>query len=589
MKLIIFDFEVFKYDTLLGALIINNEKIDVFQSWDLNEIKEFYYENIDNIWIGHNNERYDNLILQSIIKNQNPYIISKQIIEEDIRHHLKINLNYYDLMNSHPGKLKAIECAVGKNISESKISFDINRSLTFKEKLEIENYNLDDLDQTIDDLYYSKGEFLLRLDIMNEFNLTLDTLHLTEAQIAEKVLHAEKIDNIENWYVKPPIFENLFLENKEIWNFYKNEEFRKKGKLITSLAGLNHNLGSGGIHGAINNYHGDWAYYFDVSGYYNLIMILKNLLPRSIPDEYKKYYEYMYHKQLELKTTNPAKRPAYKKILLAVFGAMMNKYCKFYDPNNGSLVTIIGQLYAADLLEKLNNKALIIQSNTDGIIAKPLEGINEKEIIDIINEWQTRTGFVLKLEKIYNIHQRDVNNYMYEDKKGKIEVRGEYVKYYERWENPLNSDVFNSKEPVIIHYCIVNFFMKNIIPEKTIELYKKNLRMFQYCVKKNSFDWLQYEEYDKNNNLIITKLQDVNRVFALKGDKIGIIYKCKNNGKHDKVANLPDSVFVYNHEILSENTINKLIFNINYDAYIKRAYERILECINHNIIKKVNV
>ena len=589
-NLIIFDFEVFKYDTLLGALILKeNNKLELFQSWDLNEIKELYYENLDSLWIGHNNERYDNFILEAIIMNQNPYNISKTIIEKDERKFLRISLIYYDLIKNHFGSLKAIECASGKNISESEVSFNLDRELTNKEKLEVENYNLDDLDQTFDNFINTKDELILRFDIINEFNLQLDALHVTATQLAERVLDAKKIEGIEDWYVAPPIYDNLKLNNQDVLNFYLNEGFRHNEKLDVTLCDIKHCLGSGGIHGAREKIHEDWSYYFDVSGYYNLIMILKNLLPRTISQESKKYYEYMYHKQLELKTTNPKKRPAYKVILLAVFGAMMNKYCKFYDPNNGSLVTIIGQLYGVDLLEKLEGKVKLLQSNTDGYIAKPLPGVKEEEIKQIVDEWQNRTGFVLKFDKIYNIHQRDVNNYMYQDENGKIETRGEYVKYYNSWQNPLEKDVFNTKEPPIIHHCIVEFFINRIKPEEIVEKYKKELRMFQYCIKKNTYDWLQYEIINCNNELEIKKLQNVNRVFAWKNDNRGMIYKCKNNGKHDKVANLPDSVFVYNNEILSENTINKLIFNINYDAYIKRAYERILECINHNIIKKVNV
>ena len=40
MKIIIFDFEVFKYDTLLGCKIVNNDgSLDIFQTWNIEEIK----------------------------------------------------------------------------------------------------------------------------------------------------------------------------------------------------------------------------------------------------------------------------------------------------------------------------------------------------------------------------------------------------------------------------------------------------------------------------------------------------------------------------------------------------------------------
>ena len=53
MRIIIFDFEVFEYDVLLGTHIFNDDNIEVKQSWDLKEIRRFYEEHIDDIWIGH--------------------------------------------------------------------------------------------------------------------------------------------------------------------------------------------------------------------------------------------------------------------------------------------------------------------------------------------------------------------------------------------------------------------------------------------------------------------------------------------------------------------------------------------------------
>src|SRR5574344_2054778 len=70
---------------------------------------------------------------------------------------------------------------------------------------------------------------------------------------------------------------------------------------------------------------------------------------------------------------------------------MTNEHCKFYDPNNGTLVTMTGEIFLVDLLEKLEGKVDLIQSNTDGVIAKPLPGVKDEELVAIINEWQERT------------------------------------------------------------------------------------------------------------------------------------------------------------------------------------------------------
>ena len=593
MRFVIFDFEVFKFDTLLGAKVLDNNTITTFQTWDLSEMQQFYKDNITSIWIGHNNSTYDNIILQDVVNGKTSPMIkrtSNQIINNERKRYLNIQLYWYDLMAQHMIGLKTVECAVGKNISTSEVEFDVDRPLTDDEKRLTESYNNDDLNQTLDDFYYTFSEFSLRLDIINEFHLPLSALSATGTQVAEMVLHAEKINDIESMYIAPQIYPTLQVKNQQVLDFYLNEDFRKGKNLQLDICGTPHKLGAGGIHGALKKYHTDWAYYFDVSGYYNLVMINYDLLPRSIPDEYKKFYEYMYHEQLKLKKTDPNKRWVYKVILLSVFGAMTNPFCKFYDPNRGTLVTMTGQMFLVDLLEKLEGKATIIQSNTDGVIAKALPGISENEIKSIIDEWQARTGFVLKLEKIYDIHQRDVNNYVYRTEDGTIKTLGEVFKHYDAWENPFYEDSYRAKEPIIIEHAVVDYFMNDKLPEETIYENKRKLRMFQFICKKNTFGYLDIEKIDlQTNEKTIERLGNVCRAFASNNHNVQwTIYKHKESSRTSKsmLQNVPNNVFVYNDEILSDNAIDELIRRIDYDYYVRRSYERISEFYTLKQVKR---
>ena len=574
MKIIVFDFEVFKHDTLLGCYLLNEQKY--FQSWNKEEMKQFYYKNKNAIWVGHNNQGYDNFILEAILNDADPYAVSDAIINQHAKLRLTIDLNYYDIMQLHKTSLKTIEAFVGKNISESEVNFNLDRPLTEQEKLQTESYNRDDLDQTTDNLKMVKSEFQLRVDLIKEFNLSIDALHYTEAQIAEAVLKPKAIWNIENLPVHPVMYPQLKVKNQQMIDYYLNEKFKTNEKLELEFCGVKHLIGAGGIHGSKDNSHYDWAYYFDVSGYYNLIMILYNMLARTIPEEGKKLYEFMYQEQLRLKKIDPIKRAVYKTILLAVSGAQRNKHSKFYDPWTGALIPMVGQMFLVDLLEKLEGKVELIQSNTDGIIAKPLEGVSDEELIAIINEWQQRTGFTLKLDKIYDIYQRDVNNYMYRDDQGNIHTKGEAVTYYENYENPLTSNCYNSVEPMILQYCIVEYFMNGIKPEYTIIKYAHNYKMFQYICKTLSYDYLSFEAGNK-----IEKLQKVNRCFASKED--GYIYRNKNE-KHDRYPSLPDKVFVFNEDL-------KLLDykKIDYIYYVKRAYTKINKFINIESLKNTAI
>lgn len=583
-NLIIFDFEVFKYDVLLGAYVLDNQgnKISKVQLWDQDEIRQFYEEHKDNsIWLGWNNQSYDNFILQAIIQKKSPYETSRNIIQEGNRFkYLKIQLFFYDLISNHPGSLKAIECADGKNIKTTDVAFDLDRSLTQEEKLLTEIYNTADLDQTLDNFYNVKNEFQLRLDIIDEFDLSLDTLHATGTQIGEAVLHAQETPGIENWVVKPRIYDTLQVKNQQIIDFYLNEDFKKNKKLDVVLCGVPHRIGSGGIHAARPKYHADWAYYFDFQSYYANVMMLYNLLPRSIPDKYKAFYKHMYDEQIRLKKVDPNKRWVYKIIILSVFGAMTNKWCKFYDPYHGQLVTSTGEMFNVDLLEKLEGKIELIQNNTDGFIAKPLPGVTDEELKDILDKWTARTGFSMKLEKIYNIHQRDVNCYMYQDDKGNVHTLGEALKHYDAWENSLYEDVYKSKEPVIIEYMLVDYFIYHKTPEQTVEENRRKLRMFQYVCKKVSYDYLEFQKDFPDGHVEIERLQAVNRAFAHKSDEWkGMVYKCRAVGKttRAKVSNLPDNCIIYDDEILSDEAYAILEPIIDWQYYIDRGYERIRE------------
>ena len=585
MKLVIFDFEVFKHDTLLGALEIDDDQnVAAFQSWNLEDIKCFYRKNIDSIWIGHNNKRYDNFILQAVLQNKNEEQIREVndgIIREDKKYKLTIQLNYYDLILSHQASLKQMEAYDGKNISETEVDFMIDRKLTDNEKQLVESYNIDDLEQTFDDFLRLKHEFMLRLDIIKTFNLDLSNLHVTGTQIAENVLHAQKLDNAEKLVKHPVMWPTLRVKNQKVIDFYMNEGWSWKNKnketLDVELCGCVHRLASGGIHAAKQKTHVDWAYYFDVSGYYNLIMINLDLLPRSIPKKYKELYTWMYHEQLRLKKIDPGKRGVYKTILLSVFGAMNNEYCRFYDPYHGDLVRMSGQMYLVDLLEKCEGKLEIIQSNTDGIILVPINGTTEKDVMDIMSEWQERTGFVLKLDKVYNLQQRDVNCYMYKDANEEIHVVGGMATHYNKLDFPFWKDSYSAKEPLIFSNIIVEYYMNKKLPEEVVEENKHNLRLFQSIIKKLSFDWMQIEEtHIASGETSVTMLQNVNRVFARKSNEYeSMVYKMKHNGKRAKIASVAPSVFVYNDEILSKEAYKNIMQQLDLNYYIERGYDLI--------------
>lgn len=595
MNLIIFDFEVFKYDTLLGCLIIDAaNNIKLYQSWDLADINRFYERHKSDMWIGWNNEGYDNHILDAIVHKEDPYHTSKDIIENHRRKDLRIYLANYDIMKQRKGgflSLKLTELIAGENIHTTDVDFNTDRPLTEEEKKLTEGYNKADLDRTYKNFNLFKSDFELRVDLAQEFNLNLlSILNITGTMLGGKVLGVEKDWSLPNKPVKPIWYDTLLINNQTVKEWYLNEKYKNKEALIVNICQGELNIKSGGAHAAIKNYHCDKFLYFDVSGFYNLLQIKYNLFSRAIPEEGKKRYEKMYFDQLKMKKTNPIKRMGYKTVLLSCWGGAGQEHSDFYDPHMAELIPITGELFLLDLLEKLDGYVKVINANTDGIGVEPLNWNDYDKIINIVTEWELRTGFTIKKEIKYNLWQRDVNTYICTDENGTLEYHGDDFKNVNYDDDAFSKEaIFSNREPSIIAKGMASFLIDGIMPEETVEKNKRDLRLFQYVGKKSTYDYLTLDTtiYQKNDRNKLIELDTVEECIPplVRAFAKPIIYKDTavemstirkhKDAKADKVASLPDSIFIYNESIIDENNINLLINKIDYNYYINRIYEKI--------------
>lgn len=592
-KIIVFDWEIFLKDSLLGAIVYDEEKDteELFQSWDINEMKWFFNKHRLDIWVGWNNYGYDNYLLQGIFRGDNLFELSDQIINQRKTPRLTMKFYNFDLMSTLKGftSLKLTELISGRNIHTTEVDFNLDRELTEKEKKLTEGYNLDDLKQTLYNFKMFRDKFQLRLDIIKEFSLPmLENLTVTGTKLAANVLKCKYDPTLEYKEIEIKLPETLRLKNQQLLNFFLYQGWRSLGKGQTfnvNIAGADINIGKGGAHSGLNKYHSDKVMYCDVGGFYNRIMILYDLLPRTMPSDGKELYEYMFNEQLKLKKTNPIKRAVYKTICLSVFGSMNNEHTDFYDPHKFILVTTTGELFICDLLEKLDGLVRVIQTNTDGIMIEPFDWANEQKVWSIVEEWEKRTGFVIKKEYRYNLYQRDVNNYVCQDAEGNIEAKGEALVNWNIGKNAYaDGKFFKSKEPPIIAKGIIDYLIYGITPEETVEKLSNDFRYFQQSCRKESFDYLTYDTQDiRTGEIHSERLTNICRVFAYKSSsELGMVYKHKDaHGKHSKskISNLPDNVFIYNYDITTEQGKREVADKIDYQYYIDRIYERIGEFV----------
>ena len=561
--MIFYDFEVFKYDWL----VVLNEPINKKETVIVNnpdELKKFYNDHKNDIWIGYNSRHYDQYILKAILCGFNPKEINDYIIVKgepgwkfsDLFR--TIQINNYDCMTSLHS-LKQLEGFMGVNIKESNVDFNINRKLTDDEINETIKYCKHDVESTILTFLKRKEEFDSMMSLIKTFNLPLSYISKTKAQLSAIILDCTKQLRADEWDIE--IVDTLDIKKyKHILDWFKdrnNYDYSKS--LEIDVSGVPHTFGWGGLHGAREKYHSKGCIiHVDVNSFYPSIMIEYNLLTRNSqsPEKYKNIYDY----RLKLKREGKKKEQApYKIVLNATYGICKDKYSSAYDPRQANNICINGQLLLLDLIEHLESiKSFeLIQSNTDGLIIKVNE-CDYDEVKKVCNEWETRTKMGLGFDGINEIWQKDVNNYIFEFTNGKYEKKGGYVKELHDLDNNLP----------IINKGIVDYLTKGITPEETVNSCN-DLMSFQNVVKVSSkYDHAMYGSQKLNEKCL--------RVFASKDSNDKGVFKFKNETrKPEKIAGTPTHCFIDNDDMKNKRIPRKLDRN----WYINVIHERINDFI----------
>ena len=561
--MIFYDFEVFKHDWL----IVLNEPMKKKETVIVNnpdELKKFYEEHNNDIWIGYNSRHYDQYILKAILCDFNPKDINDYIIVKgepgwkysDLFR--KIPLNNYDVMTTLHS-LKQLEGFMGVDIKESSVDFTIDRKLTEEEIKETIRYCRHDVENTILVFLKRKEEFDSMMSLIKTFNLPLSYISKTKAQLSAIILDCVKTNRSDEWDIE--ILNVLDIKKyKEVLDWFKDKSNYDYSKSLEfDVAGVPHTFGWGGIHGAKEQYlDNGYIIHVDVASYYPSISIEYNLLTRNSqsPEKYKNIYTH----RLKLKNEGKKKEQApYKIVLNGTYGICKDKYSSAYDPRQANRICVNGQLMLLDLIEHLESiKSFeLIQSNTDGLIIKVDENDFE-EVKKVCNEWETRTRMGLGFDMIDEIWQGDVNNYIFRFKDSeKLERKGGYVKEL----NDLDNDL------PIINKGIVDYLTKGVLPEDTVNNCN-DLIMFQNVVKVSSK--YQYAMY--GNERLKEKCL---RVFASKDINDKGVFKFKNETrKPEKIAGTPTKCFIDNSDVRNKKIPRKLDKQWYIDTIITRLKEK---------------
>ena len=555
-----YDFEVFKEDWLV--VIINPvEKIKTVIVNDKKKLEEYFEAHNKQIWIGYNNRRYDQYIMKAILLGFNPKEVSDYIIVKNMggwQYSSLFNtitmINFDTMLRTDTG-LKTLEAFMGNNIKETSVPFDIDRKLT---KAEIEQtifYCTHDVEQTIEVFIERKAEFDAAMGLVKIFKLPLTYMGKTGAQRVAKILGGRGLKFDDEFEF--PIVDTLRLKKyRFVADWYRkpeNHDYKKKQKVI--IAGIEHVLAWGGLHGAIKQYYGEGIYIMaDVTAYYPSLQQRYKFGYRNMgnPENFEK----IHGENLRMKATGDKKaRLPYKIADNAISGQLKDQYSPLYDPRENNAITVNGQLLLVDLIEKLEpHIEKFIQSNTDGILIK-IKSMKDFDLIDdIVWEWEERTGMRMGFDIYTKVFQKDVNNYLLVAPDGKTKTKGAYTKVLSNVDNDLP----------IINKAMVDYMTKGTPVEKTIEDCD-DLKMFQKVVKLSGKYWRAWHK----GTYMTEKCY---RVFASLMATDTYIGKCKERGATiEKFGNTPENCFIENGDINGKKVPPKL----DKQWYINLAHSRL--------------
>ena len=576
--MIVIDFECFHSDWLCVAYDLVAKKETVIVN-DREQFIEFYNAHKRDLWIGYNIRNYDSFIIKAILLGFNPkevndfIIVQKRKGHEFSREFNKVTLNVFDIMPNPPVGLKTLEGFMGQDIRESSVDFTIERKLTPEEIEETIGYCRHDVQQTCLVLSERQEELTSQLELVKMFDMPRADMGKTKAQLSAKILGARRRDSRGDDF-NFSIPETLRIKKYQfVVDWFK--ECREKGvsmdekdfyaqKLECEIAGVPHVFAWGGIHGAIPNYN-QKGYFVnvDVASYYPSMMIHYNYHSRNINNPAK--FTEIYNDRLAYKKAKDKRANPLKIVLNSTYGAMKDKFNPLFDPLMANNVCVTGQLLLLDLIEHLEHRFDIIQSNTDGILIK-LRASNEDEadvefsaLDDICREWETRSKMVLEFDEFVQVIQKDVNNYIIVDAKGKYKSKGAYVKKLELLDYDLP----------IVNKALVDYFVKGIPVEQTINECN-DLIEFQKIVKVSHL-YL----YGLHNGERLT--DKTFRVFASTRETDGMIYKVKQEGDNpQKFANTPEHCFIDNSQLTFDDDSKKTIPTyLDKQWYISLTHKRI--------------
>ncbi len=166
---------------------------------------------------------------------------------------------------------------------------------------------------------------------------------------------------------------------------------------------------------------------YDVAAFYPRIILINKLAPKHLGKAFLTVFKSIVNRRLKAKREkNTVVNESLKITINGTFGKLASMWSFLYAPDLMMQVTVTGQLSLLMLIESIESIGVnVVSGNTDGIVVKMLPE-QEKEVEQLVSDWEFETGYEMEATDYLSLHNRDVNNYIAVSEK-KVKAKGAYA------------------------------------------------------------------------------------------------------------------------------------------------------------------
>ena len=442
----------------------NHELFDGAKGWNPSLIRKTFE---DNTTVGFNSNSYDLVMVAAALAgrtNDELKKLSDHIIKSDkpswmICKDMGINIpqawDHIDIIDVLFGqaRLKIYAARIGQPKLQD-LPYHHDDVIKTPEKREVvRKYCLNDCRDTQALARQVRDQLKLRKDMSEEYGMDLRSK--SDAQIAEAVIRSRMEDKTGHrpkptqlpsdytfTYKDPKIisFEDPTLRRVYHRIMGTKFELAKSGSvanpewLAKSKIGVGfstYSMGIGGLHSvekgqAVAPRGNEVLMDFDVASYYPSIILQQGVYPKALGKDFLTVFKGIVDERLAAKRSGDKVTADTLKIVVnGTYGKLGSKYSVMYSPDLLAQTTLTGQLALLMLIERIEKGtgASVVSANTDGVVVLAARK-HEQAVLDVTEQWQRDTSYVLERNDYAALYSRDVNNYVAVKTDGTLKRKG---------------------------------------------------------------------------------------------------------------------------------------------------------------------